>query len=199
MQKDNSTFTEKIRLRNSALSLIDNPVVMETHGGLGKVWERVYYRIPAGIVIEKDPMRTELLAHQRPTWAVYEGDSAKALLAGVGSHLEINLLDVDPYGSPWDVIDAFLSSDRPRVPTLHVVVNDGNRQNVQVTGGWNNGAMKDLIDKFGNGLHSSYLECCQLLMDEKATKAGYSLRRWHGYYCGKNQGMTHYWAVLDQN
>lgn len=179
-QKDNSTFGEKLKLRRSALAHISDPIVMETHGGLGAVWSKCYSHLPLGIVLEKDPKRTEVLAHQRPTWAVYEGDSAKALAAGVGSHL------------------CFLFSERPFPAILHIVVNDGIRQSVSVTGGWRYNTLRSLIDRFGNGLHSSYLECCQILMDEKAAQAGYRLSRWHGYYCGYNQQMTHYWAVLEQ-
>lgn len=198
-KKDNSTFVEKLNLRWAALRSIAHPVVMETHGGFGKLWQKVYADLPTGIVFEKDGKRAEVLAHQRPTWAVYEADCVAALAAGVGAHLPVNLLDVDPYGSPWDTIEAFLMSDRPKPKLLHIVINDGQRQNVQVTGGWSNSSLQSLIDRFGNGLYANYLDACQILMDEKATEAGYHLDRWHGYYCGKSKQMTHYWAVLERH
>ncbi|PZV19197.1 MAG: hypothetical protein DCF22_00585 [Leptolyngbya sp.] len=197
-QKDNSTYYQKLRLRRSALAHIAKPVVMETHGGLGKLYQACYASVLQGVVFEKDPKRTGILAKQRPTWAVYEGDCVAAIAAGVGAHLEINLLDVDPYGEPWSTIEAFLSSDRPRAKQLHIVVNDGQKQKVQLTGGWNSASLKGLIDKYGNGLSQHYLEACQILMHEKAALAGYAVSRWHGYYCGHGQQMTHYWAMLEQ-
>lgn len=171
---------------------------METHGGMGKLYERLYAHLPIGIVFEKKPDKVNLLTKQRPTWAVYEGDCEAAIAAGVGAHLPVNFLDVDPYGSPWRVIEAFLMSDRPKPEQLHVVVNDGLRQSIQLTGGWKQKDVQPLVQRFGNGLYGKYLDCCQILMHEKATQAGYTLSRWAGYYTGKNQHMTHYWAVLDK-
>jgi hypothetical protein len=171
---------------------------METHGGEGKLWRQVYAHLPEGIVFEKNSQKVEILAHQRPTWAVYEGDCEAAIAAGVGAHLPVNLLDVDPYGSPWQVIEGFFASDRPKPQTLHIVVNDGSRQQVQLAGGWNSKVLQPLVDQFGNGLRDNYLECCQILLGERAEGVGYRLSRWHGYYCGHGQQMTHYWAVLDR-
>jgi len=196
-QKDNSTLAKKVSLRKSALKEIDHPVIMETHGGNGKIFERCYQSCLSGIVFEKDSVKANLLSQQRPTWSVYEGDSTSALESGIGSHLEINFLDIDPYGSPWDVIDAFLFSDRPFAKTLHIVVNDGLRQKVQI----NSSTVKQLqgiVQKYGEKLYPNYLEVSQVLMDEKASKAGYVLTRWAGYYCGHGNNMTHYWAVLDK-
>ncbi|MBL1176887.1 hypothetical protein [Pantanalinema sp. GBBB05] len=198
-KKDNSTYWQKVRLRRSALAQLANPVVMETHGGFGKLYQACYSKLPNGIVFEKDSKRTDALALQRPTWAVYEGDCVAALAAGVGAHLEINLLDVDPYGEPWSAIAAFLNSDRPRADVLHIVVNDGGRQSVQISGGWDKKVYQPLIERFGNGLFRNYLEGCQILMHEKAAQAGYTLSRWHSYYCGHSKQMSHYWAVLERS
>jgi len=196
-QKDNSTFSKKLSLRRSALKEVENPVIMETHGGNGKLFERCYASFLRGIVFEKDSNKANLLSEQRPTWSVYEGDCISALESGIGTHLDINFLDIDPYGSPWDVIDAFFSCSRNLPDTLHIVVNDGLRQKVQI----NSSTVKQLapiVQKYGEKIYSNYLEVCQILMDEKASKADYNLTRWHGYYCGYGSNMTHYWAVLEK-
>lgn len=196
-KKDNSTFSKKLSLRRSALKQVENPVIMETHGGNGKLFERCYAYCLNGVVFEKDPKKANRLSEQRPTWAVYEGDCIQALESGIGTHLDINFLDIDPYGSPWDVVDAFFASPRNLPNTLHIVVNDGLRQKVQI----NSSTVKQLasiVAKYGDKLYPNYLEVCQILMDEKASKAGYNLTRWHGYYCGHGSNMSHYWAVLEK-
>lgn len=195
--KDNSTLFKKLQLRRSVLAQLEQPFVLETHGGYGKVWQQVYAHIEQGVVLEKDPKRTGVLAQQRPTWAVYEGDCVAALREGAGSHLAVNLLDVDPYGEPWSAIEAFLMSDRPHPATLRIVVNDGLRGNIKLGKAWAAGCMESVVEQFGNDVYRSYLDICKILMHEKAAQAGYTLSRWHGYYCGKSNDLTHYWAVLE--
>lgn len=180
------------------LKLIPEPVVMETHGGAGKIYEACYSNLETGIVFEKDDQKVNVLARQRPGWAVYQADSAAVIGLGAGAHLPVNILDCDPYGSPWDVIEAFFCSERPRPNRLAVVVNDGMRQKVRMGGAWSVGTLKGIVAKHGNGLHGIYLDICQELMIEKAGQAGYHLTRWAGYYCGHNGQMTHYLAVLEQ-
>lgn len=41
-KKDNSTFDRKAALRTRALALLEKPIVMETHGGYGKIYQRCY-------------------------------------------------------------------------------------------------------------------------------------------------------------
>lgn len=196
-QKDNSTLRRKTALRRQALiEMTCEPVVMETHGGYGRLWERCYADIPRGIVFEVPPEKTDVLARQRPTWAVYEGDCVPALAAGIGSHLAVTLLDVDPYGEPWPVLDAYFGSDRPFPPELHVVVNDGLRQKVQRGGSGTIASLKDVVQRRGNALYDQYLDVCRELVQEKAGQVGYTLTGWAGYYCGYIGQMTHYHATL---
>jgi hypothetical protein len=203
-QKDNSTFEQKARLRSAALrELAELPVIMETHGGYGKLFLRCYRHVPAGVVFEEKPEKTAVLARQRPTWAVYEADCERAIRAGVGAHLVVNFLDLDPYGQPWDVLDAFFESERPRAPRLVVVVNDGLRRKLKMNGGWSVRSLREIVERNGNAvLYRDYLAICRELVIEKAAKAGYGLRRWTGYYCGSGQGsaqqMSHYAAVLER-
>ena len=197
-QKDNSTFKRKLALRREMLKhLEETPVIMETHGGLGKLYMACYRHIENGVVFERKPDKSAVLGQQRPTWAVYEGDAVAAISQGAGSHLTVNVLDIDPYGEPWPTIDAFLTSDRQRAASLFVVVNDGVRQGLAISGGWSVESMADAVVEFGNSLHRNYLDVCRWMMERKAGQAGYGLTRWAGYYCGHGKNMTHYLAKLE--
>jgi hypothetical protein len=196
MRKDNSTFDLKVRLRRHALREVATPVVMETHGGRGRIGDACYQDVEAGVVFEKDPAKVDLLARKRPTWAVYECDCETAIQHGAGAHLEVNFLDLDPYGDHWPVLDAFFTSDRPRAATLQVLVNDGLRQKVKLGCAWNSASMSTVVLRRGNDLYPVYLEVCKELLQEKAALAGYRLDGFQGYYCGHLGQMTHYWARL---
>lgn len=198
IQKDNSTFERKRVLRLQILRRIEKPVVMETHGGIGKLFASCYSTLPTGIVFERDPAKAEFLAHQRPTWAVYRCDVEKALSAGVGAHLEVNMLDLDPYGSPWETVDAFFSSKRPFAETMAIVVNDGLRQKLQLQGAWNVKAMSTVVSKYGNdGMFKRYKDVCREMLADRVIQQGYRIIAWTSYYCGAGAGtMTHWAAIL---
>lgn len=198
MKKDNSTFRLKVNLRKKALEYLDIPIVMETHGGAGKLFDACYGGVKNGVVFEKNPKKSKLLGLQRPSWRVYEADCIGAISDCIGSDLAINLLDVDPYGDPWPVIDAFFNSERERPNLLCVAVNDGLRQKVRMGGSWGVGSLQNAVGKHGNDLHPIYLEVCQEMLKEKASEVGYDLIRFAGYYCGHNKQMTHYLGVLER-
>lgn len=198
-QVDNTTFARKVALRARWLLLVDNPVVMETHAGFGRIFQRCYSHIATGIAIDSDPLKAAALALQRPTWAVYECAAETAIGAGLGRHLEVNFLDVDPYGEPWPVLDSFFQSDRPRAARLVVCVNDGLRQKLRVHGGWSVGSLRDVLSRRGNaGLYAEYIAIARELLALKAAKAGYSVTKWSAYYCGLGHDMTHYAALLEK-
>ena len=188
-QKDNSTFQQKSLLRKQLLKEIPNPVILETHGGMGKVYEECYRGIASGVVFETDPQKAEHLAKQRPTWSVYESDCIEALRAGVGAHLAVNFVDMDPYGEPWHVMDALFESERPWPARLALAVNDGLRMRLKIRGAWGMESMAKMV--------SHYLDICRELTTKKAGQRGYTLARWVGYYCGAAKQMTHFAAVLE--
>ena len=173
---------------------------METNGGLGKLYSQVYRHCETGIVFEKDSKKCDVLAQQRPHWAVYETDCITAIANDAGNHLEVNFLDVDPYGKPWSILDAFFSSDRPRVPLLNVVVNDGITQKLQMKNAWAVKVFEPIVERFGNDFYRDYEKVCQIMMTEKAAQAGYCLNRWFikRASTGKSLHNYHYWAVLEQ-
>lgn len=170
---------------------------METHGGRGAIYFRCYAHIADGIVFEKDPAKTEVLAKQRPTWSVYECDCEMAIRAGAGYHLPVNFVDFDPYGEPWPALDAYFESEREFPPVLAIAVNDGLRQKVKMNGGWDVESLQQIVAHVGaRGMYEHYLDVCRELLTEKASQRGYKLERWAGYYCGHADQMTHYGAVL---
>lgn len=199
-KKDNSTYKLKVSLRQRLLKRIDNPVILEVFGGYGKMYEALYYPYTEGCVMEKLPEKVDVLAAQRPTWSVYECDSIQAIADGAGSHLLVNYLDIDAYSEPWPAIDAWFTSKRPRAMLMGIIVTDGLRQNLKVNGGWKVGSMSDMVDKYGNqNLYDDYLEICQEMLQEKSAQAGYKIQSWAGYYCGDEQKMTHYGAILKRD
>jgi len=196
-QKDNSTGDLKASLRKNLLLEIDNPVVMETHGGMGVLFERCYSNISRGVVFEKLPEKTEVLARQRPGWFVYETDCVSAIMGGAGASLPINFLDVDPYGEPWPVISAFFECGNFKPEKLGLVVNDGLRQKLKMNGGWNVRSLREKVQQHGNGvLYKKYLEICKEMVKDISGPHGYKITKWAGYYCGHAKQMTHYAAVL---
>lgn len=199
MQKDNSTLRQKVALRVAALAEVSDPRVLETHAGKGVLWSRCYAHLPTGVAFEKDSGKAVKLAVQRPGWAIYQADSEKALVGGVGFHHRPNFFDLDPYGDPWpfvDVVLAGVASYRP--PRVVFAVNDGLRQKLKAAGGWTVGSMAEVVRARGNDrLYAEYMDVCRDLFTQKAAAASYRLSRWTGYYCGHQGQMTHYAAVLD--
>lgn len=199
MQRDNTTLRQKVALRRRVLAEIPEPVVLETHAGQGLIYRACYAMLPRGVALDKDERRAELLAAQRPTWAVYCADAQTALEGGVGAHLPINLVDLDPFGEPWPTIRAFFGSERPRSDRLWLVVNDGLRQKVQLGGAWRVASLQAAVARHGNNLWDRYLEVCRELVEQEAGQAGYRLAGFDGYYCGTRQHMTHYAAALTRS
>jgi len=173
-------------------------VVLETNGGAGRLFEECYRPadVTAGAVFEKEPAKAEMLARQRPTWAVYEADCIAALAAGAAGHLVFNFIDVDPYGAAFPVIEAALSHPKRLADRIRLVVNDGLRQKVQLGGAWSVDCLADIVAEFGNNLYPVYLDVAKEKTRRLARAAGFELVEWSGYYCGHAGGMTHYSAEL---
>ena len=194
---DNKSFLEKSHLRKLMIQKVENPVILETHGGRGKLFRRCYSAIDIGIVFEKDAMKAEVLVRQRPNWAVYESDCVWALKNGVGSHLEINFIDCDPYGQAWQVLQAFFESDRPRADRVVLVVHDGIRNNLRWFGGHDYPFFESIIEKMGNiDLYRNYIRACEDMLTEIVDTAGYDVESFGGFYSKKDKNQTHFFAEL---
>jgi len=198
LKKDNTTGPLKIRLRNSILrEFAQPPRVFEAYGGLGHIYSRCYAALPPGVVIDKDRLKAENLAAQRPEWRVYEGETVRLIREGIGGDLPIGLLDLDPYGTPWPAIKAWFASERNHQPTFGIVVQDGLRAKLQLTGGWDVADMRPAVEKWGvAATYRDYLDIVKWMMDGLAEANGYAVQRWTAYHTGAMKAMTHYAAIL---
>lgn len=195
VKKDNSTLRQKAALRRNLLREIEWPVILETHGGWGVIYERCYSAVERGVVFEKDEDKVAALARQRPGWGVYEADCVRSIAAGAVDDWGINFVDVDPYGEPWPVLEALFRREMRWPSRLALAVNDGLRQKLRI-GAWDVGSMQEVVARYGNKVADQYVEICREKVEEIVEQAGYGLLHWTGYYCGTNDNMTHYGAVL---
>ncbi len=197
-QLDNSPFVDKLRLRRAVLAACPAraPVVLESHGGFGRIFDRAWFRASTGVVFDVVEEKAEALARQRPAWRVYQVDSLKAIAGGVARDLAFDIVDLDPYGSSIEYLDALASSDRAWPDCWHLVVNDGLRMALQRGIAWSSPRMRPIVARHGNNLAPIYLRVCRELVDEFALSIGFKVKAWHCYETGANGNMVHYWATL---
>ena len=117
--------------------------------------------------------------------------------SGVGSHLEINFIDADPYGQAWQVLHAFFQSDRPRADRVVLVVHDGVRNRIGRYGASDIDVFQDVITKVGEiALYRNYIEVCEDMLTEMVETAGYTVESFGGFYSRKDKDQTHFFAEL---
>ena len=199
-QLDNSTFVQKMRLRNRVLAQSGPAVdVLETHGGFGRIFERTWYRAERGAVIERDSVKVEHLARQRPRWAVYEGDSLQALRCGLFASRAFDIVDLDPYGSTLTYFAPLFDAHRRRPGRWWLVANCGLRHTLGLKQAWRIEVLQELAARLGaaSDFYHRYLDVVQLLLTEHANASGQRLTWFDGYYCGHGNNMTHYAARIE--
>lgn len=198
---DNVTLSQKVMLRQTALAALGGatPVILETHGGRGDVWSALYTEVEEGVVFETDADKATALAAQRPAWSVYEADVEMALAVGAARHLTFNYLDVDPYGSAWETLEAYFTSKRPFASRLVVVVNDGLRFRAGGGMAWQTERLAPFVERYGN--HAVWRDyptrICRELMTRTTATAGYALRHFESYPTGHAGKMVHMLAILE--
>jgi hypothetical protein len=180
------------------LALQRPPVVLESHGGIGALYDAVYGDCERGAVFEINEVKAERLAKQRPTWSVYASDSEEALAGGAAAHLQFDVLDVDPYGNCWETLEAYFASERPHGHLLGIAVNDGLAQSLRLQKAWHLNVMKPAVAEFGNTfVCNNYLNViCEWNLKRLISPHGYEVTHWTGYHCGDKGQMTHFAAVL---
>lgn len=196
--KDNATIRQKAALRREVLALVKDPLIMETHGGYGRLFTECYEHISRGIVFEKEADRCDVLAIQRPSWRVYQCKAETAISQNVAPDWAINILDADPHGSPWPTLKAFFSSQREFADEMFLAINDGYRRHARRKMAWKSPIMRPVCERFGNDVFSIYLKTCEWMAGEFAKLAEYELVNFAGYYCGNGNNMTHYAARLQR-
>lgn len=201
MKKDNSTIKRKVRLRVNALEELGlcRPIILEPFGGMGEIFKRCYSDVQTGLVVEKDQDKADVLARQRPSWIVLEGDAVKILSSIVANNMPFNFIDIDPYGQPWPVVDAIFGKGRAFSDRLVVVVQDGLRLKLKTGGAWAVKSMSNVVAKRGNDfILKNYLDIAKDLLCEKMDQDGFIIKKWAGYYTGSSNSMTHYAAVFER-
>lgn len=207
--KDHSTLKQKLEIRKRMTDDMRGrgivPVIVEAYGGRGDVFRRAYPLVTHGAVFEREPKKIDTLVWQRPTWAVYQGDTPSLLRAGIGGHLAATVFDLDPYGQPWDAIQGFFESMseglRETPDIFYVVANDGARQYLRRKAAaiWSTPWIPEaILDHYGNALELNYLEVARQMLEMQATACGYHVADWFGYYCGHVLQNTHYLARLER-
>ena len=196
--QDNKTVIEKARLRKQMLAKLQSPpVILETHGGTGDIFQRCYKHVEQGIVFETDPKKAAVLCRQRPNWTVCETDCNWALSNNVGSHLPINFIDCDPYGAAWNALNALFRSDRPRPDKVLIVVHDGIRNRITRFGASDIDVFHSIIEEIGEiALSQNYLDVCQHLLTQYAALGGYAVEMFGGFYSKHDKNQTHFFAEL---
>lgn len=202
--KDNSSVREKVALRKRALADlaalgVDRPVVLESHGGNGVLFNRCYEHLPVGVVFEKDAAKCERLALQRPSWRVYEADCENALAEGIAGDLAFDLFDCDPYGGSWGTLQSYFSSRRAFADRMIVVVNDGMRQALSMGAAWSIKVLEPYVQQFGNdAIYGQYGEIGGLMLADIVRQAGYTVKRYGWHYTGKKSYLLHFLAELER-
>lgn len=195
LKRDNGSYREKAQLRRQALKLLANCplVVLETHGGFGKLGAALYLGAETGCVFDLDAKKCDSLLAHRPNWSVYQADCIKALAGGAGSHLAFTFLDCDPYGSPWDVLTAFFSSERKFADYMQVVVTDGLLVTLKQGGAASVKCLREEVDSLGSqGVLADYQGVCRRKLAGIAAVAGYSMETWAVTSAGHVKQMTLY-------
>ena len=198
VQQDNQHLALKVALRQETMRVagcLSMPCVCETHGGTGDL-ARLCYADATGMVIDRDTDRVDRLAFTRPTWQVYEGDAPTVLASGLGAETAWDVLDCDPYGSPWTTLEAFFVTPRALAPIMALIVTDGSRQKQRLGGtvyGW-----EPWQEHYGQNLWDVFLRCSRDRATALVRHAGYALSWWHGRYGGRTGQMTYWGAVLRQ-
>lgn len=203
-QLDNSAFGEKVGIRREFLRELGRkaPVVLETHCGMGALFNACYAHVQHGMAMDLEKSRATKVAIQRPTWRVYAGNSAKALQLGLAADMEFNFVDIDPYGSSWHHVTALFRSKRALAQRLVLVVTDGLRLRTQLGGSAfaRTPELDDARERFGNGsaLYENYLQACQWLLERRAGEAGYAVLKFRGFHNGSKKNMTQWGATLER-
>lgn len=199
-RRDHTEWALKVQLRQwltAQLGLAD-PVVLETHGGEGRLWQ-AGPRWARGLVLEKDPARCAVLERQRPAgWDVVCGNSASLLLRGYAAQQAFDLVDIDPHRQPWPTLDAYFTSQRCYAPRLGLVVTDSLRQCVRYNGGTRIHGLLPYVARYGRHVHRFYLEVCKERLGDLIAPLGYQVTAWQGQYGGVIKTMTYVAYVLER-
>lgn len=126
-KRDHQTLSAKVSMRRDLIGSLPRPLtILEPFAGTGILW-RSCYDFPGirVVAIEQHPRKVEILAHQRPTSIVVEGDCVPLLSQGFCAWVPFDVLDLDAHGSPLGCLMAFFAQPRAMAHSLWIVATDG--------------------------------------------------------------------------
>lgn len=119
VKTDNAKVIQKIDFRNFALENVDDAAVLEIYCGAGEMYRRVWKKAPYYMGIDRKKFFDER--------NVIIGDAMKALMTIDVSRF--NIIDIDAYGSPYDVMNYI--SEVFSGSQLALVVTDGSAMDLR--------------------------------------------------------------------
>lgn len=148
MAKDNTHLVAKRHLRALVLKMTPEPVVLETHGGVGEMRRQVWRDAP-GLMVEKDPNKAQVLAERFPHQTVLCGNSLHLLEADPVWPVPFTIVDIDAYGDPYPAIDhAFACA---HLGAFALVVTDGLIGAAKLGTAWSKSTLRPWVQVHGSG------------------------------------------------
>lgn len=107
MRYDNSDLEGKLTIRRMALEVIHGPIrVLDCFAGNGNMYKEIWHRADKYLGIEKRLARPP--GHERGE--CWKGDNrSAALIERAIAKEKFNVIDLDAYGSPWQVFERVVS------------------------------------------------------------------------------------------
>lgn len=125
--KHNSSLRLKQTLRLQATrDLPSSARVLEGFAGEGGMYRSCWARF-AGACMDNVAHKAAWAARTRPNWTCWEGDTLKALEAGMFPE-PFDVVDLDAYGEPWPFVRAWATSSRQFATVTHLFLTDGYRR-----------------------------------------------------------------------
>jgi hypothetical protein len=146
----------------------------------------------AGAAVEKDKDKVRHVARQRKDWILARGDNAQLIANGFCHWMPFNVLDAAAYGSPWDVVLAFLDSERQRGDPFYVAATDGLGYKLALSGGVK--VLQPLTLQYGEkAVREHYVEMIAELLELECGKRGFCVGEFHLHDGGR---LSHWTAQV---
>lgn len=123
-KKRNSSKAKVVYRKRIADLLPSSAKVLECFAGEGHIY-RMCWASFQGVTIDKDELSARDASRERTSWAVYQGDTRRALADGLASRTSFDVVDVDCYGEPWPFVKAFFSEHKEYPACWWLVCTDG--------------------------------------------------------------------------
>ncbi len=183
------------RIRRRVISECPSAFVLETNGGDGFYFNRVWFKARGGLAFHRDGAAA--LAHARPTWAIYQADATRALAAGMASAQAFDVIDVDAHKRAIPILDAIMRPGRAFPARWHLVVRDRARGAAPNLTGVQLARVAQIFARYGGALRDHYADALRASVTAFADVVGFEVTHCEIAHCGKRGAITDLWARLD--